>query len=606
MKRLPCCLILTLLACAHAHPVDEAPPATAADAREYFDQVNKDLRQLWVARDRAACIFYTFITDDTYALAAQGEAATAEYMGRAIPASRRFASLQLSPELTRMLYLLSISQTVPAPLDASQRNELANLETQMTSSYGKGKYCPKGNRATCETLDDLSKVLAKSRNYADLQEAWLGWHNTTKGQRERFTRYVELGNAGARAIGFEDLGALWRSGYDMTPEAFAAQELHLWDQVKPLYTALHCYVRARLRQHYGEAHVPKGGPIEVPLTGNMWGQEWKNIYDLVAPYPKEPSLDVDARLQKKQVDAKSMVKMGENFFTSLGFPPLPQTFWERSLFTRPKDRDVVCHASAWDVQWNGDLRIKMCIQPTEEDLITIHHELGHDFYFQSYDTLPILFQQGANDGFHEGIGDTIALSVTPNYLHSIGLLDKVSDSPKAKINHQMKMALGKVAFLPFGLLIDKWRWDVFSGKITAANYNATWWEMRKLYQGEVPPSPRSEEQFDPAAKFHIASSTPYARYFMATVYQFQFHRALCQAAGFKGPLDECSIYGSKEAGAKLRAMLQLGASKPWPDALEVISGQREADASAIIDYFAPLKAWLDEQNKGETCGWEGG
>jgi peptidyl-dipeptidase A len=341
----------------------------------------------------------------------------------------------------------------------------------------------------------------------------------------------------------------------------------------------------------------------VPLTGNMRGQEWKNIYDLVAPYPNEPSLDVDARLQKKQLDAKSMVKMGENFFTSLGFPPLPQTFWERSLFTRPKDRDVVCHASAWDVQWNGDLRIKMCIQPTEEDLITIHHELGHDFYFQSYDTLPILFQQGANDGFHEGIGDTIALSVTPNYLHSIGLLDKVSDSPKAKINHQMKMALGKVAFLPFGLLIDKWRWDVFSGKITAANYNATWWEMRKLYQGEVPPSPRSEEQFDPAAKFHIASSTPYARYFMATVYQFQFHRALCQAAGFKGPLDECSIYGSKEAGAKLRAMLQLGASKPWPDALEVISGQREADASAIIDYFAPLKAWLDEQNKGETCGW---
>jgi len=596
--------LLVIAACAHAQPkADPAPPPTAEEARAYFDGVDKELRRLWVARDRAGWVNENFITDDTEALAAQGEAATAEYMGRAIPASRRFASLKLSPELERMIYLLSISQTVPAPLDAGQRDELSVLEAQMTSAYGKAKVCPKGGTGACQTLDDLSKTLAKSRKYDDLQEAWLGWHDTAKGQRDRFTRYVELGNAGARAIGFADLGALWRSGYDMTPEQFEAQELHLWEQVKPLYASLHCYVRAKLRKQYGEAHVPKGGPIQVQLTGNMWGQEWKNIYDLVAPYPKEGSLDVDSGLKKKKVDARAMVKIGEGFFTSLGFPPLPQTFWERSLFTRPRDRDVVCHASAWDVQWNGDLRIKMCIQPTEEDLITIHHELGHDFYFQSYDTLPILFQQGANDGFHEGIGDTIALSVTPSYLHSIGLLDKVSNNPRAKINHQMKMALGKVAFLPFGLLIDKWRWDVFSGKITPASYNATWWEMRKLYQGEVPPVSRGEDQFDPAAKFHIASSTPYARYFMATVYQFQFHRALCQAAGFKGPLDECSIYGSKEAGKKLRAMLSLGASKPWPDALEVISGQREADASAILDYFAPLKAWLDDQNKGESCGW---
>jgi peptidyl-dipeptidase A len=604
MKRLPPLPLLTLLACAHAQPVaTTAPkPPTVEEAQGFYDGVDKDLRRLWVARDRAGWVNENFITDDTEALAAQGEAATAEYMGKAIPASRRFASLQLSPELTRMAYLLSISQVVPAPLDAGERDELAALETQMTSAYGKAKYCPKSS-STCQTLDDLSKTLAKVRKYDDLQEAWLGWHNTAKEQRQRFSRYVELGNEGARAIGFADLGALWRSGYDMTPEAFEAQEEHLWEQVKPLYASLHCYVRRKLREHYGEAHVPKGGPIPVELTGNMWGQEWKNIYDLVAPYPKEPSLDVEAGLKKKKTTPKEMVKIGENFFTSLGFPPLPQSFWDRSLFTRPKDRDVVCHASAWDVQWDGDLRIKMCIQPNEEDLITIHHELGHDFYFQSYYTLPILFQQGANDGFHEGIGDTIALSVTPAYLHSIGLLDKVADNPKAKINHQMKMALGKVAFLPFGLLIDKWRWDVFSGKITPANYNTTWWELRKQYQGEAPPVPRGEDQFDPAAKFHIASSTPYARYFMATVYQFQFHRALCQAAGFKGPLDECSIYGNKDAGRKLRAMLQLGASKPWPDALEVISGQREADATAILDYFAPLMKWLDEENKGEKCGW---
>jgi peptidyl-dipeptidase A len=362
-------------------------------------------------------------------------------------------------------------------------------------------------------------------------------------------------------------------------------------------------VRKRLRAKYGKDHVPEKGPIPAQLLGNMWAQEWQNVYDLVEPYPGAGSLDVDKKLKEKKYDAKKMVQTGEGFFTSLGLDPLPKTFWERSLLVRPKDREVVCHASAWDVTWNDDLRIKMCIEPTEEDLVTIHHELGHDYYFHYYTKLPVLFQAGANDGFHEGIGDTLALSVTPQYLKSLGLLDQVPQGDKGRVNVQMKMALDKVAFLPFGLLIDKWRWDVLSGKTPKDHYNEAWWALRTKYQGVAPPVPRSEADFDPGAKFHVPASTPYVRYFLARIYQFQSHRALCKAAGQTGPLDTCSIYGNKEAGNRLRAMLALGQSKPWPEALAVLSGERRADASAMLEYFAPLRQWLKDQNKGESCGW---
>jgi peptidyl-dipeptidase A len=335
----------------------------------------------------------------------------------------------------------------------------------------------------------------------------------------------------------------------------------------------------------------------------MWAQEWTNVYDLVEPYKGEGSLDVTKNIKRQKLDEKAMVKIGESFFTSLGFDALPATFWERSLFKKPADREVVCHASAWDVVYENDLRIKMCIEPKEEDLITIHHELGHDYYYQQYYKLPMLFQQGANDGFHEGIGDTLALSVTPAYLKSIGLLDKVPDNEKGEVNFLLKMALDKVAFLPFGKLIDQWRWDVFSGKTQPADYNKAWWALRTKYQGIAAPVPRSEADFDPGAKYHVPGNTPYVRYFLARIYQFQFHRALCKAAGQKGPLHACSIHGSKEAGAKLKAMLEMGASKPWPEAMKAISGEDKGDASAMLEYFAPLRKWLAEQNKGQTCGW---
>jgi peptidyl-dipeptidase A len=595
-----------------------APP-TVAEATAFVAEVEERLRHLWVARDKASWVNENFITDDTEELSAAGEEATAAFMGEAIQRSRRFDSIraQLPEDVARKLYLLSIAQTVPAPSDPARRSELANIESWMTSTYGKGQYCPpsgspltkyikadKGEKpAPCLHLGDLSAVLAKSRRLDELVEAWRGWQSIAGPMRAKYARYVELANEGARQIGFADVGALWRSGYDMSPADFEADLERLWQEVKPLYDELHCYVRGKLQAKYGKAAVPDHAPIPSELLGNMWAQEWNNIYDLVAPYPGEASLDVTAKLKAQRWDAPRMTRQAERFFTGLGFDPLPPTFWERSLFTRPRDREVVCHASAWDVSYAGDLRVKACLEPTEEDLVTIHHELGHDFYFQRYDDKPILFQQGANDGFHEAIGDTIALSVTPEYLKATGLLAAAPSGEHARINQQMKMALEKIAFLPFGLLIDKWRWSVFSGKVPARDYNAAWWDLRLRYQGVVPPQPRSEEYFDPAAKFHVASSTPYMRYFLARIYQFQFHRALCAAAGHTGPLDRCSVYDNKEAGAKLRAMLSLGASKPWQDALEAIGAGRKADAAALLEYFAPLAAFLAEENKGRRCGW---
>ena len=597
----------------------DAPPPTVDDARAFVDEVEVHLREVWTHGARADWINQTYITDDTEGLAADAAADTAKYLGEAIVRAHRYEAIksQLPADVARKLYLLSIAQEVPAPSDPAKRKELTTIESSMTATYGKGQYCPpdgspllkyaakaegKG-KAPCLHLDELSKVLARSRKFDELVEAWRGWHSISPPMKPKYARYVELANLGAKEIGYDDVGALWKSSWDMSPADFEADVQRLWNDVKPLYDELHCYVRSRLQQTYGKDKVPDHAPIPAQLLGNMWAQEWNNIYDLVVPYPREPALDVDKKLVAGHWDSPKMVHQGERFFTALGFDPLPDTFWERSMLTRPRDRDVVCHASAWDVSSAGDLRMKVCFQPTEEDLLVAHHELGHDFYYQRYFKLPILFQRGANDGFHEAIGDTMALSVTPEYLKSLGLLDAVPKGDHTRINQQMKMALDKVAFLPFGLILDKWRWDVFAGKVTPDQYNAAFWALKQQYQGVSPPVARTADDFDPGAKYHVASSALYVVYFLAHIYQFQFHKALCQAAGYTGPLDQCSIHDNKAAGAKLMAMLALGASKPWPDAMEAVGAGRKGDAGPLLEYFAPLRQWLADQNKGQQCGW---
>ncbi|HNN96137.1 MAG TPA: M2 family metallopeptidase [Pseudomonadota bacterium] len=601
------------------------------DAARFMDETEAELRVIGTRHERLSFLANTFINHDTESLVAAADAESMEVLARRIKDSHRFDGVKLPPDLKRKFDNLRLSQVLAAPPEAAEREELAKIAAAMEAHYGKAKYCrmvtppqpaqPQAQATTpgapppapvavaapqpvqkCQSLDDLERTLKTSRSYDELLDAWGGWHEQAKALRGPYSRYVALANKGARDAGYSDVGALWRAKYDMPPDAFAADVERLWQQVQPLYKSLHCYTRMKLRQTYG-ARVPDSGPIPAHLLGNMWAQDWGNVWPLVAPAGKARSLDVAAALVRKKTTPQALVKYGENFFTSLGLDPLPDTFWQRSMFVRPRDRDVVCHASAWDITSRGDLRLKMCIELDADNFKTVHHELGHIYYYWYYRDQPLLFQSGANDGFHEGIGDTIALSITPQYLKKIGLLDQVNESPADDVAFLLRDALDRVSFLPFGKLIDQWRWQVFSGQTKPEDFNKAWWELRARYQGVAPAVTRTEDHFDPGAKYHIPANVPYMRYFLAHILQFQFHRALCQAAGHTGPLYKCSVYGNRAAGDKLKAVLAMGASHTWQEAMQTIAGTDQIDANALLEYYQPLQGWLDEQTKSQKCGW---
>lgn len=581
-----------------------APAPTAADADAFIGRIEKDIREHYVEDVAAQWVAATYITQDTGVLEAKANERVLTRLKAAIDESRTFDGVTgISPDTARSIELLRRQSAMPTPDNPEHLAELAALASKLGAAYGAGKYCSNpADPKTCRNLNELSEVLASKRDWESNLEAWQGWHSVGRGMRSDYQRFAELLNEGARDTGYEDAGHAWRSGYDMSPADMRAETDRLWGQVEPLYTQLQCFVRGRLEGKYG-SKMPKDGTIPAHITGNMWAQDWSALYPLVQPYPGITGVNVEAALKKQKYTPEKMVRSAEDFYTSLGMPALPASFYERSQLVRPRDRDVVCHASAWDLNLEGDVRIKMCITPTEEDFRTIYHELGHIYYFLAYNKEPALFQNGAHDGFHEAIGDTIELNLTPVYLNKIGLAASSRSNEKAVINAQMQLALKKIAFLPFGKLIDEWRWGVFDGSIAPDGYNAAWWNLREKYQGVSPPIARSEQDFDAGAKYHVPGNTPYMRYFLAHILQFQFQRALCKEAGFSGPLHECSVYGNQAAGEKLWAMLGEGASQPWQQTLEQMTGERTMDAAAILDYFAPLKTWLEEQNEGKTCGW---
>ncbi|MGD9842907.1 MAG: M2 family metallopeptidase [Steroidobacteraceae bacterium] len=616
-------------------------PLTAISADKFIADVNAELlakRPLWGA---AAWVAATYITDDTQRLSAAATEQGLEFNSRIIEEAKRYNDVTgLQPDTARSMRLIKLGSSMPAPNDPAKRAELAQIAAKMEANYGAAKWCRKdiaGNEQ-CLALQDIEKIVDNTElknSPAEIAAAWAGWHATAKPIKTDYARFVELMNEGAQEVGFADTGELWRGGYDMTPAEFDKEVERLWSQVQPLYEQLHCSVRNKLNQKYGEAVVPKVGLIPAHLLGNMWAQQWSNLYPLLEPYKGIADLDVSSSLKAlreqdylqrlatfkgkpsaiQQADmahatdsaiADKMTRVAEDFYTSLGMPKLPDSFWQKSLLVQPRDRDVQCHASAWDMDLSiTDVRIKQCIEPTEEQLTTIHHELGHIYYYLMYQQQTPLFQSGAHDGFHEAIGDTITLSLSPMHLKKIGLVKTVQTDQRALINSQMKLALDKIVFLPWGKLVDQWRWQVFSGNLKPDQYNDSWWALRAKYQGVAAPMARAADDFDPGAKYHVAGNTPYTRYFLSFILQFQFHKALCDASGYQGPLSQCDIYGNKAAGEKLMAMLQAGAAQPWQDTLEKLTGTRNMDASAIIEYFQPLLGYLAEQNKGLTCGWPG-
>jgi peptidyl-dipeptidase A len=594
--------VFLLASCSDPNGADQtAPdrPRTAADAAAFIAEAEEEFRVVGEESARTNWVYNTYINYDTEWLVRKVRERTTEMAVRYAAEAGKYDDLALPEDQRRKLDLMKLGVRLPAPQEPGAAQELAEITTRLDSAYSTGHITFEGRSVPQNETEVLMRTLTDPTRLA---EVWTKWHDTAAASKADYARMVEIANEGARDLGYADVGAMWRSGYDMKPDAFAAEVDRLWDQVKPLYDSLHCYVRAELNRKYGDAVVPLDQPIRADLLGNMWAQDWESIFPLVAPPQADPGIDLTKLLVAKDYDAAKLVKTGEGFFTSLGFAPLPETFWERSLIVKPADREVVCHASAWDVDSKDDLRIKMCTEVAADDFRTVHHELGHNFYQRAYMSQPPLFQGGANDGFHEAIGDLVALSITPEYLAQIGLLDRVPDASK-DMGLLLQRALDGVAFLPFGLLIDKWRWQVFAGELTPATYNDGWWKLRTRYQGVRPPQPRSADAFDAGAKYHIPNNTPYMRYFLARVLQFQFYKAACDEVGWTGPLHRCSFYDAKDVGAKLNAMLEMGASRPWPEALEAFTGTRTMDGAAIVAYFAPLKAWLDEQNEGRTCGW---
>lgn len=620
-------------AAAAKKPAAKAP--TAADAHAFVERMNTEYKAQYLQASAAEWVAETYITDDTQRLTARANEAMLKWLSAKIDEARAFEHVAgIDPKDQRAIELLKQQTAMPAPKDPAHLTELTNLASKLTAAYGSGKYCRDDKDAnSCRNLDELSEVLATDRDWDHALDAWSGWHRVGRGMLKDYQRFAQLLNEGARDLGYADVGTMWRAGYDMPPADFAAETDRLWSQVQPLYGQLQCYARGKLAAKYG-GRMPKDGTIPAHITGNMWAQDWSNLYPLLQPYPGAGNLDVNEHLEarrKTELDglrkafkgkpapldlaamehdadmrsAVAMVRRSEDFYASIGFPPLPASFYEKSMLLRPRDRDALCHASAWPMDLGStDMRIKMCIRPTEEDQYTIYHEMGHIYYYVAYKGITPIFQGGANDGFHEAIGDTIRLNITPAYLAKIGLAGKAGADDKAMLNAQMKLALEKIAFLPFGLLIDKWRWGVFDGSIAPDKYNDGWWQLRRKYQGLSSPVAATPADFDPGAKNHVPTNVPYMRYFLADILQFQFYRSLCDAAGHQGPLATCSIYGNKDAGAKYWAMLSQGAQQPWQQTLKELTGKDDMDASAIIDYFAPLYAWLQEQNKDKACGWE--
>jgi peptidyl-dipeptidase A len=587
-------------------PSNVAADASApSNATEFLAAAEKELSEFSDYAARVQWVNSNFITEDTDWLAARAGAEGTLLQVRLANDTKKYANAELTPDQQRKMQILRAGIVMPSPSPGTPEEnekiaqELSTITTDLQSTYGKGKFTIDGKELN---IEQLSEIIAKSRDPKKIQQAWEGWHTISVPMKDDYARMVEIGTAGAKELGFTDIADMWLANYDMPSKDMEATVERLWTQVEPLYADLHCYVRGRLNAKYGDAVQPKTGPIRADLLGNMWAQDWGNIADIASPPASNPGYDLNKVLVAKGYDPVKMVKTGEAFFTSLGLAPLPETFWERSLITRPRDREVVCHASAWDIDNLDDLRIKMCTQVNAEDFSTVHHELGHNFYQRAYKGQNFLFKNGANDGFHEAIGDFVALSITPEYLKQLGLITNVPPA-SADIGLLMDRALEKISFLPFAIKLDKWRWQVFRGETTPAQYNEAWWELSKQYQGIAPPGPRPADAFDPGAKFHIPGNTPYLRYFLSFILQFQFHKAACEQAGWTGPLHRCSIYNNKEVGAKFAKMLEMGASKPWPDALEAFTGTREIDGSAMVAYFAPLQTWIKEQNAGQTCGW---
>jgi len=598
---------------------DPLPTALEAGSLEvqaalFIQTAEEELRQSAVRSTFASWNYESNITDATQKVSDRATEAASLLTKKLGKEAQKFDIAQIQNlDVKRKLKLMKNIGT--AALPKQQLKEFIELTTNMGKAYSTAKVLDRETGQKSLSLEpELTTILARSRDPATLRYYWEQWREQSgKKIRNMYHKYVGLYNQAAKANGFVDASLMKVSAYES--DTFQQEMEDTWQGLRPLYQQLHAYVRTKLGEHYGPDVVPGRGPLPAHLLGNMWAQSWNNIADILRPFPTKPSINVTGEMIRQGWTPRKMFEKADDFFQSMGMDPMPPKFWSGSILEKPKDgRELTCHASAWDFYNGEDFRIKQCTRVNQEDFVTVNHEMGHVQYFLQYNNQSYLYRDGANPGFHEGVADILSLAVgTATYFQKLGLLGEEVDigDEETNINILFDMALERIAFLPFGYLVDKFRWDVYSGRTSLDNMNCHWWKLRHEIQGLAPPGPRDNSQFDAGAKYHVAGDVGYVRYFTAFIYEFQFYRALCLESGDyvpgdpKKPLHRCNFYGNTAAGDKLRAMLQMGASRPWMEAMEKMTGQRAMSTKAIREYFGPLETWLQQENRraGVEVGW---
>ncbi|XP_053696511.1 angiotensin-converting enzyme [Sabethes cyaneus] len=514
-------------------------------------------------------------------------------------------------KLYRQVRLMSIIG--PSALPPDQLDRYNRIVNDMLTIFNGAQICAYERPFECglRLQPHLKDIMAKSRDWNELQYTWLEWRRKSgRHMRELFEQLVDLTNEAARVNNFTDGAAYWQFPYESRD--FREEMEQVWKEILPLYEMIHAYVRRKLREFYGPDKISRDVPLPDHILGDMYGQSWNNILDVLIPYPGRSYLEVTPEMHKQGYNPLVMFQIADEFFVSMNMTAMPPDFWLTSVLTQPPDRPVLCTPSSWDFCNGKDYRIKMCTTVSHKDFITVHHELAHVQYFLNYRNNPKVFRDGANPGFHEAIGDAVTLSVAaPKHLQNLGLVQKNVDDTAHDINFLFSLALEKVVFLPFALAMDAWRYDIFEKRIRKEQYNCHWWLLREQYGGVKPPVLRSELDFDPGAKYHVAANIPYIKYFFSNVLQFQIHRAMCSASRQYDPLDpnkplhKCDIYRQPAAGNILKQLMERGASEPWQQVLQEVIGEGRLDGTALREYFRPLEEWLRNENlrTNEFVGW---
>ncbi|XP_053436341.1 angiotensin-converting enzyme 2 [Nycticebus coucang] len=600
-------LLLSLVA------VTAAQSTTEEQAKTFLDNFNREAEELSHQGALASWNYNTNITEENVQKMNEAEGKRSAFYEEQSKLSQTYP-LEGIQNRTVKRQLKALQQRGSSALSADKNKRLSTILNAMSTIYSTGKVCKPNNPQECLLLEPgLEEIMANSRDYSERLWAWEGWRaEVGKQLRPLYEEYVDLKNEMARANNYEDYGDYWRAdydaegedGYDYNRSQLIEDVEHIFTQIKPLYEHLHAYVRTKLMNTY-PSHISPTGCLPAHLLGDMWGRFWTNLYSLAVPFEQKPNIDVTDAMVSQGWDAQRIFKEAENFFVTVGLPRMTQGFWQNSMLTEPEDgQKVVCHPTAWDLG-KGDFRIKMCTKVTMDDFLTAHHEMGHIQYDMAYAVQPFLLRSGANEGFHEAVGEIMSLSAaTPKHLQSIGLLPPdFQDDNETEINFLLKQALTIVGTLPFTYMLEKWRWMVFKGEIPKDQWMKKWWEMKQEIVGVVEPMPHDETYCDPASLFHVSNDYSFIRYYTRTIYQFQFQEALCQAAQHQGPLHKCDISNSIEAGQKLLNMMSLGKSEPWTLALENVVGTRNMNVSPLLTYFEPLFTWLKEQNRNSFVGW---